>query len=136
VTADAPTSPVYYVDDHFVAYAGARPVAKGYNTRRRLAEPGQADTVVCDGRGRPVLFAAGEPFGLTRTMPAVLDQLRQVTGAGTPILLGFDRGGAYPSVFTACQQAGMDWVTYRRGKLAPTAADVRRSWSVRDGIRV
>jgi len=136
LTADPPASPVYYVDDHFVAYAGSAPVAKGYNTRRRLAEPGRADTVVCDGRGRPVLFAAGEPCGLTRTMPAVLDQLRQVTGAGAPILLGFDRGGAYPSVFTACQQAGMDWVTYRRGKLAPTAAHVRRSWSVRDGIRV
>jgi len=42
---------VYYVDDHFTAYAGKRPVAKGYNTRRRLDEPGHADTVVCDARG-------------------------------------------------------------------------------------
>jgi len=49
---DPPTSPVYYVDDHFVAYTGARPVAKGYNTKRHIAEPGRADTLVSDHRGR------------------------------------------------------------------------------------
>lgn len=91
---DPPGSPVYYVDDHFVAYSGARPVAKGYNTKRRLAEPGRADTVVCDSRGRAVAFASGEPSGLTRTMGAVLAQLREVTGPDAPILLGFDRGGS------------------------------------------
>jgi hypothetical protein len=136
LAADPPGSPVYYVDDHFVAYAGARPVAKGYNTRRRLAEPGRADTVVCDARGRAVVFASGEPSGLTRTMAGVLDQLRAVTGPDAPIMLGFDRGGAYPAVFTACTEAGMDWVTYRRGPLAPTTAKVRRSWTLRDGRRV
>jgi len=133
---DPPGSPVYYVDDHFVAYSGARPVAKGYNTKRRLAEPGRADTVVCDSRGRAVAFASGEPSGLTRTMGAVLAQLREVTGPDAPILLGFDRGGSYPSAFTACREAGMDWVTYRRGALVATRAPVRRSWTVRDGRRV
>jgi hypothetical protein len=38
---DPADDPVYFVDDHFVAYAGARPVAKGWNTRRRHAEPGR-----------------------------------------------------------------------------------------------
>jgi len=135
LAADPPGSPVYYVDDHFVAYAGARPVAKGYNTRRRLAEPGRADTLVADARGRAVVFACGEPSGLTRTMAGVLGQLRQVTGPGAPVMLGFDRGGAYPAVFTACREAGMDWVTYRRGPLVPATAPVRRSWTVRDGRR-
>jgi len=135
LAADPSGSPVYYVDDHFVAYSGARPVAKGYNTRRRLAEPGRADTMVCDARGRAVLFASGEPSGPTRTMPGVLDQLRTVVGPDAPILLGFDRGGAYPAAFGACREAGMGWVTYRRGKLASTTAKVRRSWTVRDGRR-
>jgi hypothetical protein len=40
--ADPPTSHVYFVDDHFVPYAGARPMAKGYNTKRRVAQPGRA----------------------------------------------------------------------------------------------
>jgi len=43
LAADPAGCPVYYVDDHFVAHAGGRPVAKGYNTRRRLAEPGRPD---------------------------------------------------------------------------------------------
>ena len=37
---------VYFVDDHFVPYAGARPVAKGWNTKRRHAQPGRDDTLV------------------------------------------------------------------------------------------
>src|SRR5665811_1748646 len=43
---------VYFVDDHFVPYAGARPVAKGWNTKRRHAQPGRDDTLVVDARGR------------------------------------------------------------------------------------
>ncbi|PZS28884.1 MAG: hypothetical protein DLM61_13925, partial [Pseudonocardiales bacterium] len=80
LAADPPTSPVYYVDDHFVAYTGARPVAKGYNTKRRLAEPGRADTLVVDHRGRAVCFASDEPSGLTRSLPGMLTQLREVVG--------------------------------------------------------
>ncbi|WP_448073581.1 putative transposase [Georgenia yuyongxinii] len=136
LAADPAGDPVYFVDDHFVAYSGAQPVAKGYNTRRRLAEPGRADTVVCDARGRAVLFASGEPSGLTKTMPAVLDQLREVTGPGTKLLLGFDRGGSYPAAFTACNEAGMDWITYRRGALAPATGPVEQHTASREGRQI
>ena len=37
-------------------------------------------------------------------------------------MLGFDRGGSYPVVFTACRDAGADWLTWRRGALADTTA--------------
>ena len=136
MAADPPTSPVYYVDDHFVAYSGARPVAKGWNTRRRHAEPGRDDTLVSDSRGRAVVFSSSQPSGLSATMGSVLAQLREVTGAEARILLGFDRGGSYPKAFGACRQAGMDWVTYRRGKLAAVTAPVRGSWVRRDERRV
>lgn len=136
LAADPPSSGVYFVDDHFVPYSGARPVAKGYNTKRRHAQPGRADTLVTDSRGRAVCFASGEPSGLTRTLPAVLDQLQEVTGPGVSLLLGFDRGGSYPAAFTACRTAGVDWITYRRGGLAPVTAEPRRSWARRDGRRV
>ena len=56
------------------------------------------------------------------TLPGALAQLRQVLGPDAKILLGFDRGGSYPQVFTACRDAGADWVTYRRGALADTTA--------------
>jgi integrase len=42
LAADATALHVYYVDDHFVSYEGARPVPKGWNTKRRHAQPGRA----------------------------------------------------------------------------------------------
>ena len=82
--------------------------------------PSPAGTTRCcvDARGRAVVFGTGEPTGLATTLPGVLAQLRPVIGPDAPILLGFDRGGAYPAVFTACRDAGADWVTYRRAPLA------------------
>ena len=136
LTADPAADPVYFVDDHFVPYSGARPVAKGWNTKRRHAQPGQDDTMLIDARGRAVVFGSGEPSGLVRTLPGVLTQLRQVLGPDAKILLGFDRGGAFASAFTACRQAGADWVTYRRAPLTETTVTPRRSWTVRDGKRI
>ena len=136
LSADPAADPVYFVDDHFVPYSGARPVAKGWNTKRRHAQPGRDDTLVVDARGRAVVFGSGEPSGLVSTLPAVLTQLREVLGPDTPILLGFDRGGAYPSAFRDCRAAGADWVTYRRAPLAETTTTPRRSWTLREGRRI
>ena len=136
LAADPAGDPVYFVDDHFVPYAGARPVAKGWNTKRRHAGPGRDDTLLVDARGRAVVFGSGEPTGLSTTLPGVLAQLRQVIGPHAPVLLGFDRGGAYPVTFTACRDAGADWVTYRRAPLVQTTSEPRRSQAVRDGKRI
>ncbi len=136
LAADPAADPVYFVDDHFVPYAGARPVGKGWNTKRRHAGPGRDDTLLVDARGRAVVFGSGEPSGLSSTLPGVLAQLRAVLGPDAPVLLGFDRGGAYPATFTACRDAGADWVSYRRAPLAETTATPTRSWTVRDGKRV
>ena len=136
LTADPAAEAVYFVDDHFVAYSGAQPVGKGWNTKRRHAQPGRDDTLLCDARGRAVVFGSGEPTGLVSTLPGVLAQLRAVLDPDTPVLLGFDRGGAYPSAFTACRDAGADWVTYRRAPLVAPAATPRRSWTMRDGKRI
>ena len=136
LAADPAADPVYFVDDHFVPYAGARPVAKGWNTKRRHAQPGRDDTLVVDARGRAVVFGSGEPTGLSSTLPGVLTQLRAVIGPDAPVLLGLDRGGAYPVTFTACRDAGADWVTYRRAPLVEASVTPRRSWTVRDGKRI
>ncbi|HUY46925.1 MAG TPA: helix-turn-helix domain-containing protein [Streptosporangiaceae bacterium] len=131
LAADAPGLHVYYVDDHFVPYEGAKPVAKGWNTKRRHAQPGRADTIVTDYHGRAVAFATGDPSGLAATLSGALAQLRQVTGAGAKILLGFDRGGSYPVAFRAIQEQHADWVTWRRAPLAPVTAAPRRHWAAR-----
>ncbi len=131
LAADAPGLHVYYVDDHFVPYEGARPVPKGWNTKRRHAQPGRADTMVSDYQGRAVCFAAGEPSGLSATLPPVLAQLRQVLGEQAKILLGFDRGGSYPVAFRAIREQHAHWVTWRRSPLAPVTAAPRRCWAAR-----
>ena len=136
LATDPAADPVYFVDDHFVPYTGARPVGKGWNTKRRHAQPGRDDTLLVDARGRAVVFNSGEPTGLATTLPGVLTQLRTVIGPDAPVLLGFDRGGAYPVTFTACRAAGADWVTYRRGPLTDTTTTPAPSSTLRDGTPI
>src|SRR5271169_987033 len=118
LAADPVTSGVYYVDDHFVPYTGAKPVAKGWNNKRGRAERGRADTHVTAHDGRAVCFVSGEPSGLSTTLPKALAELKKAAGPGARIMLGFDRGGAYPQVFTLCREQKVHWVTYRRAPLA------------------
>ena len=121
LAADPVTSGVYYVDDHFVPYAGAKPVGKGWNNKRGRAEKGRADTHVTAHDGRAVCFVTGEPSGLTVTLPKALAELEKAAGPGAKIMLGFDRGGAYAQVFRHCRGQDAHWVTYRRAPLAVPA---------------
>ena len=121
LAADPVVSGVYYVDDHFVPYTGAKPVGKGWNNKRGRAERGRADTHVTAHDGRAVCFVTGEPSGLSVTLPKALAELKKAVPAGTKIMLGFDRGGAYPATFTHCREQQVHWVTYRRAPLAVPA---------------
>ena len=122
LAADPVISGVYYVDDHFVPYTGAKPVAKGWNNKRGRAGRGRADTHVTAHDGRAVCFVSGEPSGLSTTLPQALAELKKAAGPGAEIMLGFDRGGAYAQVFTHCRGQQVHWVTYRRAPLAVPAA--------------
>jgi hypothetical protein len=121
LAAEPCASGVYYVDDHFVPYTGAKPVGKGWNNKRGHAGKGHADTHVTAHDGRAVCFVTGEPSGLATTLPRALAELKKAAGPGAKIMLGFDRGGAYPQVFTHCRSQDVDWVTYRRAPLAVPA---------------
>jgi hypothetical protein len=120
LAADPGASRVFYADDHFIPYTGDQPVGKGWNGKRGRAEKGRFDTLVVDRGGRAVGFATGEPSGLSVTLPPALARLRRLAGPDRPIMIGFDRGGAYPAVFTQIRAQGADWVTYRRAPLART----------------
>jgi hypothetical protein len=126
-------SGLYFIDEHFMPYAGALPVGKGWNTKRRHAEPGRVDTHVADARGRAICFTNGEPSGLSTSLPPVLDQLREILGPDTPATVAFDRGGSYPAVFTACRNVGYHWISYRRGKPVPTTAQPTQTIVRRNG---
>jgi len=132
--ADSEPPSVFFVDEHFVAYTGAQPVAKGWNTRRRHAEPGRHDTVIVDDRWRAICFASGPPHGLATGMLDPVDQLVEIC-AGRRLMIGFDRGGAYPNAFSGLRDRGLDWVTYRRAPLATPTVAPRSSWVTVDGRR-
>jgi hypothetical protein len=134
LSADQHPPEVFYVDDHFVTYWGKAPVAKGYNIRRHLAEPGRDDTFVVDESWRAICFSTGEARGLSVSLPEILGQLKDIVGE-RPVMVGFDRGGSYPKVFTALAEAGMDWITWRRAPLVVPTATPRRSWVGVDGQR-
>jgi hypothetical protein len=121
LAAEPCASGVYYVDDHFVPYTGAKPVPMGWNNKRGRAEKGRADTHVTAHDGRAVCFVTGEPSGLAVTLPRALAEQRKAAGPGAQIMLGFDRGGAYPQVFRHCRKEEVHWVTYRRAPLAVPA---------------
>jgi Transposase protein len=121
LAADPVVSDVYYVDDHFVPYTGAKPVGKGWNNKRGRAERGRADTHVTAHDGRAVCYVTGDPSGLSVTLPRALAELKKAVPGDTRIMLGFDRGGAYPAVFTHCREQNVHWVTYRRAPLAVPA---------------
>jgi hypothetical protein len=136
LAADPVTSGVYYVDDHFVPYTGAKPVGKGWNNKRGKAEKGRADTHVTAHDGRAVCFVTGEPSGLTVTLPRALAELKKAAPPGAAIMLGFDRGGAYPQVFRHCREQDVHWVTYRRAPLAvPTGLPVLTTITVNGKTR-
>jgi len=60
--ADPVASGVNCVDDHFVPYAGAKPVAKGWNNKRGRAGNGRADThVTAHVGGRSASSPASRP---------------------------------------------------------------------------
>jgi hypothetical protein len=121
LAAEPVTCGVYYVDDHFVPYAGARPVGKGWNNKRGKAERGRADTHVTAHDGRAVCFVTGEPSGLAVTLPKALAELKKAAPPAAAIMVGFDRGGAYAQVFRHCREQGVHWVSYRRAPLAVPA---------------
>ena len=136
LAADPVTSGVYYVDDHFVPYAGAQPVAKGWNNKRGKAERGRADTHVTAHDGRAVCFVTGEPSGLAVTLPRALAELKKAAPPGAAIMVGFDRGGAYAQVFRHCREQDVHWVSYRRAPLAvparlPVITTITRGGSAR-----
>ena len=132
--ADDTAPEVFFVDDHFVAYAGAAPVQKGWNTRRRHAEAGRDDTVIVDDTWRAICFSSGPPSGLSKTMLGPLDQLRGIVG-DRRVMIGFDRGGSYPKVFAELSKRGFDFVTYRRAPLKAPGVAPSRTWTVVDGTR-
>lgn len=108
----------YYIDGHFCPYSGMHPLPKGWNARRRLAEPGQTDVYIHDATGR-ALFFVNRPLNdhLAKVLPEVLKEIRAVA-KDNKILLIFDRGGYSGPLFRKLTDEGVDFITYLKGRKA------------------
>jgi DNA-binding CsgD family transcriptional regulator len=105
-----------YVDGHVRAYHGKRSLPKAFVTTRRLAMPATTDYWVNDSVGDPLLVVtAPANAGLTKMLPAVLAQVREVVGERR-VTVVFDRGGYSPKLFAELLEHGFDLLTYRKGK--------------------
>lgn len=126
----------YYVDGHFCPYSGSRPLTKGWNAKRRLAEPGQTDVYVHDATGR-ALFFINRPLNdhLSRVLPKILEEIRSVA-KDQKIVLIFDRGGYSGTLFRELDNQGIGFITYLKGRKAkrrfPSGHFERRWWEVTD----
>lgn len=67
-------------------------------------------------------------------MLAPLAQLRAIIGERR-VMIGFDRGGAYPKVFAELTRCGFDFVTYRRAPLKTPGVAPSRCWTLVEGTR-
>lgn len=126
----------YYVDGHFSPYAGQEPVGKGWNAKRRLAEPGHTDVHVHDGTGR-ALFFLNRPLNdsLVKALPDIVKEIRAVVPTDRVILV-FDRGGYSGAGFRALTEQGIGFITYLKGRKArrrfPSDRFERRWWQLDD----
>ena len=126
----------YYVDGHFSPYAGQEPVGKGWNAKRRLAEPGHTDVHVHDATGRALCFL-NRPLNnsLVNALPEIVKEIRAVVPEDRVTLI-FDRGGYSGAGFRALTKQGIGFITYLKGRKArrrfPSERFVRRWWQLDD----
>src|SRR5216684_978462 len=106
-----------YVDGHVRAYHGKHTIAKAYVTRTRLAAPATTDYWVNDQRGDPLFVVTAEAnAALTRMLPILLGEVRQLLGPERKTTVVFDRGGWSPKLFRELMSLGFDILTYRKGR--------------------
>ncbi len=119
---------VFYVDNHLRPYTGKKTIRKGWRMQDKRVRPGVTDVYVHDEGGNPVLRLADAANGsLTTWLPIVAKLLREMVGPEARIVLGFDRGGAFPEQLATLRDKGFELVTYERKPyplLAPSAFDI------------
>ena len=119
---------VFYVDNHLRPYTGKETIRKGWRMQDKRVRPGVTDVYVHDEAGNPVLRLPDATNGsLTTWLSAVAKLLRSMVGPEARIVLGFDRGGAFPEQLAALRDEGFELVTYERKPyplLTPSAFDI------------
>lgn len=111
-----------YIDGHVRTYHGKHTIAKGYDTRTRLAVPATTDYWVNDRKGDPLFVVTADAnAAMTRMLAPLLEQARRLLGPHRRATIVFDRGGWSPKLFQKLLAMGFDILTYRKGRVRRVA---------------
>ena len=87
---------VLYVDNHMRHYTGKHTVRKGWKMQDRRVVPGSTDYYVHNIDGQPLMRVdVTSHDSLTKWLCPIGELRRHLLGNATPVLLSFDRGGAF-----------------------------------------
>ena len=107
-----------YIDGHVRVYHGQRPIAKGYDTRKRLAVPATTDYWINDRSGDPLFVVTADANRqMTKMLVPLLEHIRELIGPTRHITIVFDRGGWSPKLFCKLLDMNFDILTYRKGRV-------------------
>lgn len=111
-----------YIDGHVRTYHGKHTIAKGYDTRTRLAVPATTDYWVNDQKGDPLFVVTADAnAAMTRMLTPLLEEARRLLGPRRRATIVFDRGGWSPKLFQKLLTMGLDILTYRKGRVRHVA---------------
>lgn len=131
LATETPQRVVAYVDNHLRKYTGKHVIRKGWKMQEKRVVPGVTDYYVHDSSGRPLLrMDSPEHAPLVDVLRPIAGFLRSQIGAETPILLVFDRAGAFPEEMSALRNEGFEFVTYERRPFPAVPAPTFESASV------
>jgi len=121
---------VLFFDGHVRPYSGIYELRRVWRMQGKCTVPGAMEYWVHDAEGRPVMLIPVAPnASLPDTVRRWVAFLREKLGKETPLLLVFDRAGAFPGLFKWLRDAGVQFVTYQRA----TYRKFRGEWFARHG---
>jgi hypothetical protein len=116
---------VLFIDNHARAYTGMHELRRIWRMQGKCTVPGAMDYWVHDAEGRPVLLIPVAPnASLPDTVKKWVAFLREKLGKDTPLLLVFDRAGAFPGLWKWLRDNDVEFVTYQRASYRK----FRREW--------
>jgi len=104
---------LWFTDGHLLPYTGKRKLHSGYNTQRRMPEPGRTNLVTSDSSGRIVDFEIQEGKGDLRNYIVSLGQKWQDDIACAPVMV-FDREGYGAAFFYTLIDTQIRFVTWEK----------------------
>jgi len=121
---------VLFFDNHGRQYTGQHLLRRIWRMQDKRTVPGAMDYWVHDAQGRPVLVIPVAPHAsLAEAIRSKVSFLREKLGERTPLLLVFDRAGAFPGLWKWLRDGGVQFVTYQRASYRKFC----REWFERHG---